>query len=74
MFFNTSMNSVKSNKTAQDWSDAFRLYYNYIRPHTAFNGLTPSQVAGIKLNLPENRWEGLLRLSLVNKNGECNAR
>ncbi len=50
--------------TAQDWATAFRLYYNFIRPHSTFNGLTPSQVAGIKLNLPNNRWEGLLRKSL----------
>jgi len=57
----------KSNKTAQDWSDAFRLYYNFIRPHTTFNGLTPSQVAGINLNLPTNRWIGLLKLSLQNR-------
>ncbi len=54
-------------KTAQEWTDAFRLYYNFIRPHSKFNGLTPSQVAGIKLNLPNNRWEGLLRKSLETK-------
>ena len=55
-------------QTAQDLATAFRLYYNFIRPHSTFNGLTPSQLAGIKLNLPNNRWEGLLRKSLENKN------
>ena len=48
--------------------DGFRLYYNYIKPHSTFNGLTPSEVAGIKLNLRENRWLDLLRLSLEKKN------
>lgn len=52
-------------QTAQEWSDGFRLYYNYIRPHSAFNGLTPSEIAGIKLNLHgQNKWEGLLRMSM----------
>lgn len=56
----------QNTNTAQDWANAFRLYYNFIRPHSKFNGLTPSQVAGLKLNLPANRWEGLLRMSLSN--------
>lgn len=59
-----SMRGFKSIKTAQEWSEGFKLYYNFIRPHMAFDGLTPSQVAGIKMDLGTNRWEGLLRRSL----------
>lgn len=58
----------QNNETAQEWADAFRLYYNYIKPHSTFNGLTPSEVAGIRLNLKENRWLELLKLSLEKKN------
>lgn len=54
----------QNNNTAQDWANAFKLYYNYIRPHSSFKGLTPSQMAGLNLNLGQNKWEGLLKLSM----------
>ena len=57
----------QNNQTAQEWATAFRLYYNFIRPHTGLNGLTPSEMAGIKLGLKGNKWEELLRMSLKKK-------
>ena len=57
----------QNNETAQRWVDAYRLYYNFIRPHQTFNGLTPSEMAGIKLETGDNRWLGLLRMSLKKK-------
>jgi len=32
-----------------------RIYHNYVRPHEALEGKTPSEVAGIKIN-GENKW------------------
>ncbi len=42
----------------------FRAYYNYIRLHTALEGKTPAQEAGIDLELGQNRWKGLIKKSV----------
>lgn len=39
----------------------FQTYYNYIRPHSAI-GTTPAMASNIDLNLPENRWLGMVEL------------
>lgn len=44
-----------------------RVYYNFIRPHMALDGKTPSEEAGIDLNLGENKWKGLIEKSIINK-------
>jgi transposase-like protein len=69
-----TIRGFQNNNTAQNWANGFRLYYNYIRPHSKFNGLTPSEVAGIKIQNSGNRWEGLLRLSMKNSIGESPAK
>jgi len=46
--------------------DGYRLYYNFIRPHMALGGNTPAEIAGIDLNLGQNKWLGLLRQALAN--------
>jgi transposase-like protein len=48
--------------------DGFRTYYNFIRPHQALNGQTPSQVADINLGISQNdnRWLELLKHSINN--------
>jgi len=40
--------------TAQTIVDGFRIYYNFIRPHQALNGKTPSESAKLNLNLAQN--------------------
>lgn len=42
--------------------DGWFVYYNFLRPHSALDGKTPAEVAGIKLDL-ENRWESLIDLA-----------
>lgn len=48
----------------KEMTQAFRLYYNFIKKHQALNGKTPSQVADIDLELGQNRWLDLLKMSL----------
>ncbi len=47
-------------------SEGFRTYYNFVIKHKDLNGLTPSQVANIDLQLDRNRWLSLLKKSMEN--------
>ena len=38
----------------------YQLFHNYIRPHTALNGKTPAEIAGIQVN-GENKWITLIQ-------------
>lgn len=58
------MRSIK--KTDSAFIEGQRIYYDYLRPHTALAGKTPAQAAGIELNLSENRWESLIKKSQKN--------
>jgi transposase-like protein len=42
--------------------DGYQLYHNFIRPHMALNGKTPSEVCGITVN-GENKWKTLIQNS-----------
>jgi len=57
------MRGFKSDYTARQLIEGFKNYYNFIRPHTSLNGLTPSQVANLDLQLDRNKWLSLLRKS-----------
>jgi transposase InsO family protein len=57
------MRALKNNDTAI--LDGQRVYYNHIRPHQALNGKTPGQVAGLELDLGENRWLTLIQNAKV---------
>ncbi|MCL4389204.1 DDE-type integrase/transposase/recombinase [Candidatus Marsarchaeota archaeon] len=53
----------KNEKGAERYIENWKTYYNYIKPHMTFNGLTPSQVAGISIGNERNRWLSLIKLS-----------
>jgi len=43
--------------------EGYRLYYNFIKPHEALDGKTPSEVAGITVE-GSNKWLTLIRKSI----------
>jgi transposase-like protein len=50
--------------TAQTMMDGLRIYYNFIRPHTALDGKTPAQKANIETDKAE--W-----MTLIRKASQC---
>jgi transposase-like protein len=42
---NKVMRGLDEESKAQTMMDGFRIYYNFIRPHTALKGKTPAQKA-----------------------------
>jgi transposase-like protein len=68
------MRGMQNEETAKILMDGFRHYYNFIRPHQALNGLTPAEMAGLKLDLGENKWLGLIKESVkhLKKNSSIN--
>jgi transposase-like protein len=62
------MRALKQDAPTNQIIEGFRIYYNFIRPHMALNGLTPAEVANIRLQLGQNKWEDLIRKS-VKKEG-----
>jgi len=59
-------------ETGRIMARGVKLYYNFIRPHSALNGKTPSDPAGIKLK-GRNRWLALAR-NASKKNERCSPR
>ncbi len=57
------MRGLDNDETAGKMLEANRIYYNFLRPHTALNGQTPAEKAGIDLGLKGNKWEALIRRS-----------
>ena len=44
-----------------------KLYYNFIKPHESLYNKTPAEIAGIDLELENNKWENLLFKSVHSK-------
>jgi transposase-like protein len=59
---NKVMRGLDEELTAQTMMDGLRIYYNFMRPHTALNGKTPSEIS--RITEPNERtWESLIRKS-----------
>jgi len=48
-------------KTDSAFIEGQRVYCDYLRPHTALEGKTPAQAAGIELGLTGNKWQSLMK-------------
>ena len=66
----TVMRGLDNAKSTQELVDAMRIHYNYIRPHQSLGNQTPAELAGINLNLGENKVENLMRLAAANTSKE----
>jgi len=55
------MRSLKRKESGQELLDAYRAWYNYVRPHMGLGGLTPAQAAEIPLELGRNKTLNLIR-------------
>jgi hypothetical protein len=61
------MRGLHSDKSAAVFNVGLKAYYNYIRPNQALGGKTPAEVAGIDLELRENKWLGLVNKAVRKK-------
>lgn len=52
-------------------SEGQRIHYNFVKPHTALEGQTPAERAGVGVE-GQNKWLELLKASLVPPNGAKN--
>ena len=60
------MRGMNTRDSAQKIIEAMRIHYNFCRIHSTINK-TPSEEAGINLNLRGNKVESLLRISAAKK-------
>lgn len=51
--------------------DGHRIHYNFIKPHEALNGKTPSEEAGIEIE-GNNKWLTLIRNAIKQQNSKIN--
>jgi transposase-like protein len=50
----------------------YQIFHNYIRPHEALDGKTPSEACGIRIE-GKNKWITLIRNACKTKNGDSNS-
>ena len=58
---NKVMRGLNAEESAQTMMDGLRIYYNFIRPHSALDGKTPAQKANIELD--EAKWLTLIKMA-----------
>jgi len=58
------MRGMQNHKTGNDLMRGWVAYYNFLRPHSSLNGLTPAEAIGINMGLNGgNRWLELLKVA-----------
>lgn len=55
------MRSIDNLDSVKVFTDGFRAYYNFVRPHMGLDGRTPAEMAGLDLELGKNKWLGLIQ-------------
>jgi transposase-like protein len=58
---NKVMRGLDDEETAQTMMDGFRVYYNFMRPHMALDGITPAQKAQIADDSTPENWLSLIK-------------
>lgn len=61
------MRALDNEESAKEFIEAFKIWYNFLRPHMSLGGLTPAERAGIRLGLGENRWEDLIKQAYISR-------
>jgi len=61
------MRGLDDSKSASNVVDGLRLAYNFTRPHSALNGRTPAEAAGLSSLGDGNKWKALIQNSVEAK-------
>ena len=61
------MRGLNDSESANNVVDGLRLAYNFMRPHSALNGRTPAEAAGLPSLGDGNRWKTLIQNSVEAK-------
>jgi len=61
-----TMYGFKSRNSAPLLLTGWVAYYNFVRPHMGIGNMTPAEKAEIKLEIGDNKWLGLIRISSIN--------
>ena len=61
---NKVMRGLDAEESAQTMMDGLRIYYNFLRPHSALDGKIPAQKANIELD--EAKWRTLIKKASKN--------
>lgn len=57
-----------NDESAQKFADAYRIYHNFVRPHTGLeNDKTPAEASGLDLNLGHDKIKDLITKSVESK-------
>jgi len=52
------MRGMKRFERAEELSEGYRIYYNFVKPHLSLNGKTPAEASGLLRENGDNRWLG----------------